>query len=218
MKPTIGLLLLQFVCLQSGFAQHVADLSKQTGDATALMQGKDKTDRTIFLEATINAAPGAVFRLWTSAEGIKKFFAPDARIDARPGGRYQVIFFPSKDPEGNSHETKGARILKLVPDRELAFEWITFAGDNLLGKTRRPSRRPRKETCNHCPPGWSSRSIPSLGNRTRRILSSLTTASAKESYGGNRINGSGAPGRAFSSSSLLTVRTQKTFKNQGKES
>ncbi len=151
MKATIGLLLLQFVCLQSGFAQHEADLSKQTGDATALMQGKDKTDRTIFLEATINAAPGAVFRLWTSAEGIKKFFAPDARIDARPGGRYQVIFFPSKDPEGDSHGTKGARILKLVPDRELAFEWITFAGDTLLGKNAPPFAPPSQRNMQPLP-------------------------------------------------------------------
>jgi len=38
---------------------------------------------------------------------VKKFFAPEARIDPRPGGRYTVIFFPSKDPEGDSHGQKG---------------------------------------------------------------------------------------------------------------
>src|SRR3954471_22999768 len=90
-----------------------------------LMVGKQKTDRTIFLEAVIAAPPAEVFGLWTSAEGIKKFFAPDARVDATVGGRYEILFAPKKDPEGNSHGTKGARIVKLVPNKELAFEWIT---------------------------------------------------------------------------------------------
>ena len=111
-------------------------------DTADLMAGKQKTDRTIVLEATVAASPAEAFRLWTSAEGIGKFFAPDARIDAMAGGRYEIIFAPSKDPEGNSHGTKGARILKLVPDKELAFEWITFAGDELLGRNAPPYAPP----------------------------------------------------------------------------
>jgi uncharacterized protein YndB with AHSA1/START domain len=102
------------------------------------MTGKQKTDRTIVLDAIVAAPPHEVFRLWTSAEGIKKFFAPDARIEATVGGRYQVIFAPATDPEGDSHGTKGARILKLVPDKELAFEWITFAGNESLGGNSPP--------------------------------------------------------------------------------
>ena len=102
------------------------------------MQGKQKTDRTIFLEATVDAPPAEVFRLWTSEDGIKKFFAPAARVEASVGGRYEIIFAPARDPEGNSHGTKGARILKLVPEKELAFEWITFAGDELLGRNAPP--------------------------------------------------------------------------------
>jgi uncharacterized protein YndB with AHSA1/START domain len=110
----------------------------QSTNPTALMDGKVKTNRTIFLKATIHAPPSKVFELWTTADGVRKFFAPDARIDATAGGRYQIIFFPSKDPEGDSHGTKGARILRVVPDNELAFEWVTFAGDNLLGKSAPP--------------------------------------------------------------------------------
>jgi uncharacterized protein YndB with AHSA1/START domain len=115
------------------------------------MQGKVKTDHTIFLEATIHAPPSKVFRLWTSAEGVKKFFAPDARIDAKTGGRYQIIFFPSKDPEGDSHGTKGAHVLKVVPDKELAFEWITFAGDNLLGNHAPPYAPPAQRNVTPLP-------------------------------------------------------------------
>ncbi len=109
---------------------------------TALMAGKVETGRTIFLEATVSASPADVFRLWTTVDGVKKFLAPDARIDATPGGRYQIIFFPSKDPEGTSHGTKGARVLKVIPNREFAFEWITFAGDDIAGQNAPPSAPP----------------------------------------------------------------------------
>ncbi len=116
-----------------------------------LMLGKQKTDRTIFLDAIIAAPPAEVFRLWTSAEGIRKFFAPDARVDAAVGGRYEVLFAPAKDPEGNSHGTKGAHILKLVPDKELAFEWITFAGDELLGRNAPPYAPPSERNVRPLP-------------------------------------------------------------------
>jgi uncharacterized protein YndB with AHSA1/START domain len=106
------------------------------------MEGKKTTDRTIHLDTIIDLSPSEVFRLLTSADGVKKFFAPEARIDPRPGGRYTIIFFPSKDPDGDSHGTKEARVLELVPNRKLAFEWITFAGDELLGHNAPPYAPP----------------------------------------------------------------------------
>ena len=97
------------------------------------MEGKVKTDRTVNLDRIVEAPPAEVYRLWTTPDGVKKLFAPEAKIDLKIGGRYEIIFFPSKDPEGELHGTKGARILDLVPNKKLVFEWITFAGDNLLG-------------------------------------------------------------------------------------
>jgi len=129
----------------------VSDGINPPANPTSLMDGKLKTDRTIFLEAIVAAPPSTVFELWTSKDGIKKFFAPDARIDAAAGGRYQVIFAPAQDPEGDSHGTKGARILKLVPNKELAFEWITFAGDELLGKNAPPYAPPAERNIDPLP-------------------------------------------------------------------
>ena len=99
----------------------------------------------------VDAPPAEVYRLWTSADGVKKFFAPEARIDAKIGGRYQIIFFPSKDPEGESHGTKGARILDLVPNQKLVFEWITFAGDDALGKNAPPYAPPAERNLTPLP-------------------------------------------------------------------
>ena len=135
--------ILTVILVMASFASLVAAPNKINPPETSsnvanLMEGKQKTDRTIFLEATVDAPPAEVFRLWTSEDGIRKFFAPAARVEASVGGRYEIIFAPSKDPEGNSHGTKGARVLKLVPEKELAFEWITFAGDELLGRNAPP--------------------------------------------------------------------------------
>jgi uncharacterized protein YndB with AHSA1/START domain len=129
----------------------LAGLLFATPDEANLMTGKHKTERTIILDALVDAPPHEVFRLWTSADGIKTFFAPDARVDAEVGGKYQVIFAPAKDPEGDSHGTKGARILKLVPDKELAFEWITFAGDELLGHNAPPYAPPAERNVRPLP-------------------------------------------------------------------
>jgi uncharacterized protein YndB with AHSA1/START domain len=136
-------LILTVSALIAGYTSMIAAPDEIASPKTSaiglnLMEGKHKTERTIFLERTLDAMPGEAFRLWTSEEGIRKFFAPAARVEARVGGRYEIIFAPAKDPEGESHGTKGARILKFVPERELAFEWITFAGDELLGYNAPP--------------------------------------------------------------------------------
>lgn len=130
---------------------ELASSQDESAVGPALMKGKVKTDRTVNLDAIVDASPADVYRLWTSADGVKKFFAPEARIDPKIGGGYQIIFFPSKDPEGESHGTKGARILDLVPNQKLVFEWITFAGDDLLGKNAPPYAPPSERNLNPLP-------------------------------------------------------------------
>lgn len=110
--------------------------------AEDLMAGKTKTDRTIHLDAIVDASPAEVYGLWSSPEGVKKFFAPEAEIGKTPGEPYTIIFAPDSDPKGLSHGTRGARILKMEPGKFLSFEWITFAGDTLLGKNAPPLAPP----------------------------------------------------------------------------
>ena len=141
----------------------------RAADTADLMAGKQKTDRTIVLEAVVDAPPAEVFRLWTSKEGGKKLFAPDARIDATSGGRYEIIFAPAKDPEGDSHGTKGARILKLVPGKEFAFEWITFAGDELLGRNAPPYAPPAERNVRPLPT-WVELTFDAVEGQPNRTL------------------------------------------------
>ncbi|HEX5864766.1 MAG TPA: SRPBCC domain-containing protein [Casimicrobiaceae bacterium] len=105
---------------------------------TSLMDGKVKTQRTVALHVETQCSPEEAYALWTTTEGVKQFFAPAARIDARPGGEYTILFLPDKDPQGLSHGTKGARVLQTVPGKAFSFEWITFAGDASLGRNAPP--------------------------------------------------------------------------------
>lgn len=113
-------------------AASAAVLLPRVGNAGEdLMAGKVDTGRTISLEATVDAPASIVFALWTTEAGIQSFFAPKAVIDPRVGGRYEIAFIPAADPEGESHGTKGARILRFEPDRALSFEWFTFVSRDL---------------------------------------------------------------------------------------
>ncbi|HRC86165.1 MAG TPA: SRPBCC domain-containing protein [Thermoanaerobaculia bacterium] len=88
-----------------------------------LWRGKVKTDRSIRIERVVEAPADKVYQLWMSAEGIRSFFAPAARVEPVVGGRYELMFDPEHDPDGERDGTKGARILAIEPNRFLAFEW-----------------------------------------------------------------------------------------------
>jgi uncharacterized protein YndB with AHSA1/START domain len=88
-----------------------------------LWSGKRRTDRSIEMQMVVDGAPSEVYELWLSPEGLRRFFAPAARIDPVVGGRYEMVFDPQGDPDGERDGTKGARILEMQPGAFLAFEW-----------------------------------------------------------------------------------------------
>ena len=85
--------------------------------------GKEKSGRAIVVETVVESSPADVFRLWTTEEGTRSFLAPDGHVEAKVGGRYEMIFNPAVDPEGARAGTRGAHILRLEPARRLDFEW-----------------------------------------------------------------------------------------------
>lgn len=78
-------------------------------------------DRAIVKTVTVKAPVAEVWKAWTTAAGIKSFFAPDARIEARPGGPFEVYINPYAKPG-----MKGADdmvFLALQENRMLSFTW-----------------------------------------------------------------------------------------------
>jgi len=62
-----------------------------------------------------------VWRAFTTTEGARTFFAPDARIELRLGGPYEVYFNP-KAPVG-SRGCEGCRVLSYAPEEMVSFTW-----------------------------------------------------------------------------------------------
>jgi uncharacterized protein YndB with AHSA1/START domain len=78
-------------------------------------------ERALDKEVVVNATVDQVWESWTTREGIVGFFAPDARVEARPGGPFQIYFDPGAEPG-----LKGAddmRYLALQPKKMLSFDW-----------------------------------------------------------------------------------------------
>lgn len=98
----IGLLLL--VCFASGFIAVAAD------DGRALTR-----------EITVAAPRAEVWKAWTTVAGVKSFFAPDAKIELRPGGAYEMYFIPAAEP--GSRGSEGCKVLEVAPMARFSFTW-----------------------------------------------------------------------------------------------
>ena len=77
--------------------------------------------RAITLSVWVNASPAAVFSLWTTAEGVRRFFADEADIRLAVGGPYEIYFNPGAEPGLKGSE--GARIIALETGKNLSFTW-----------------------------------------------------------------------------------------------
>jgi uncharacterized protein YndB with AHSA1/START domain len=78
-------------------------------------------ERSIDKSVVVAASQEQAWEAWTTREGITSFFAPDARIEPRPGGAFQIYFNPLGEPG-----TKGAdnmRFMALQPQKMLSFDW-----------------------------------------------------------------------------------------------
>jgi uncharacterized protein YndB with AHSA1/START domain len=74
-------------------------------------------EKSVVVEATLDQ----VWDSWTTREGIIGFFAPDAKIEPRVGGAFQIYI----DPLAESG-MKGAdemRFMALQPKKMISFDW-----------------------------------------------------------------------------------------------
>ncbi len=81
-------------------------------------------ERAINEKITVKAGVDEVWKAWTTTEGVKSFFAPDAKIDARVDGAYGVYMLPSAPsaPAG----MRGAddmRFLAIQDKKMISFTW-----------------------------------------------------------------------------------------------
>ncbi len=78
-------------------------------------------DRAIVKTVTVKATVDETWKAWTTTEGIKTFFAPDANVEARPGGPFEIFFNPYAKPG-----LKGADdmvVLAVQEKKMISFTW-----------------------------------------------------------------------------------------------
>jgi uncharacterized protein YndB with AHSA1/START domain len=78
-------------------------------------------ERAIEKQVIVNATLDQAGDAWTTRDGIRSFFAPDAIVDARVGGSFSIHMNPYA-PAGE----KGAddmRFMALQPKKMLSFDW-----------------------------------------------------------------------------------------------
>jgi uncharacterized protein YndB with AHSA1/START domain len=78
-------------------------------------------ERAIRATVVVEAGLDEVWEAWTTEQGVRTFFAPDARVEPKAGGVYEIYFDPQAEPGSRGGE--GVRILALQPKTMLAFTW-----------------------------------------------------------------------------------------------
>ena len=79
------------------------------------------TERALDKEVVVKATLDQAWAAWTTREGITSFFAPDAKIEPRVGGSFQIYMDP-----GGAPGMKGAddmHYMALQPKKMLSFDW-----------------------------------------------------------------------------------------------
>jgi len=90
------------------------------------MEQRLATKPSLALNRHYPVAPEKVWRAWTDAEAVKRWWGPGpgepvslAELDVRVGGRFRIVF---GGPDGKMHECAGV-YQEVVPNRRLVFTW-----------------------------------------------------------------------------------------------
>jgi uncharacterized protein YndB with AHSA1/START domain len=78
-------------------------------------------ERAVSEKVTVKANVDDVWKAWTTTDGIKSFFAPDAKVELKVDGPFQVYINPFAEPG-----LKGADDMKIIGFQEkkmLTFTW-----------------------------------------------------------------------------------------------
>ena len=90
------------------------------------MEQRLATKPSLALNRHYPVAPEKVWRAWTDAEAVKRWWGPGpgepvslAELVVRVGGRFRIVF---GGPDGKMHECAGV-YKEVVPNRKLVFTW-----------------------------------------------------------------------------------------------
>ena len=84
------------------------------------MKDESSMVESLKFKLTLSGTVEIAWDAWTKTEKIIEWFSPEANIQARLGGAYELFF----DPTNHDHQsTKGCKITVFNPLKTLAFTW-----------------------------------------------------------------------------------------------
>lgn len=75
----------------------------------------------IYLECHIQQDIKTVWKLLSTEEGLKSFFAPNINVDIKVGGKFEILF--DMDQPAGLRGSEGMIILNIEPESMLSFTW-----------------------------------------------------------------------------------------------
>ena len=78
-------------------------------------------ERAIEKSVEVAASLDEAWAAWTTRDGIVSFFAPDARIEPRVGGAFEIYIDPGAAP--GSKGADDMRFLAVQPMKMISFDW-----------------------------------------------------------------------------------------------
>jgi uncharacterized protein YndB with AHSA1/START domain len=78
-------------------------------------------ERMLEKQGIVKAPIADVWKAWTTREGVRSFFAPDANIEMRPGGLYEMHMNPFAEP--GMRGADDMRVMAVQEPTMLTFTW-----------------------------------------------------------------------------------------------
>lgn len=90
---------------------------------TASLPAQADEPRILRKEVVVKGTPKQVFDLWTTSDGIAKFFSSESKIELRIGGPFDIYMNMKEPDKQGKRGAEGARILAYIEPELLAFTW-----------------------------------------------------------------------------------------------
>ena len=78
-------------------------------------------ERSIDKQVEVAASLDQAWDAWTTREGITAFFAPDAKVEPRVGGAFQIYMDPLAQPGMRGADYM--RVMAVQPKKMISFDW-----------------------------------------------------------------------------------------------
>jgi len=85
--------------------------------AAAQVKPMKKIEKSVLVPAPVPE----VWKAFTTVEGVTTFFAPEARLELKLGGAFEMLFAPERPADSQGSE--GCTVLSFVPGKMLSFTW-----------------------------------------------------------------------------------------------